>query len=135
MRKYYQLTECQRYQIYALKKVGHDQQTIAATLAVSPSTICRELRRNRGQRGYRPRQAHQHALTRRQQKAQVTDAGGSRTDRSGFAPGMESGADCGSAGGPRRSSVESGAHLSAYSCGPTGRRYVVSPSATPSEET
>ena len=72
MRKYYQLTECQRYQIYALKKVGHDQQTIAATLAVSPSTICRELRRNRGQRGYRPRPAHQHALTRRQQKAQVT---------------------------------------------------------------
>ena len=72
MRKYYQLTECQRYQIYALKKVGHDQQTIAATLAVSPSTICRELRRNRGQRGYRPRPAHQHALTQRQQKAQVT---------------------------------------------------------------
>jgi len=35
MSKYYQLTECQRYQIYALKKVGHDQQTIAATLAVS----------------------------------------------------------------------------------------------------
>ena len=32
MSKYYQLTECQRYQIYALKKVGHDQQTIAATL-------------------------------------------------------------------------------------------------------
>jgi len=72
MRKYYPLTECQRYQIYALKKVGHDQQTIAATLAVSPSTICRALRRHRGQRGYRPRQAHQHALTRRQQKAQVT---------------------------------------------------------------
>ena len=72
MRKYHQLTEHQRYQIYALKKVGHDQQTIAATVAVSPSTISRELRRNRGQRGYRPRQAHQHALMRRRQKAKVT---------------------------------------------------------------
>ena len=72
MRKYHQLTEYQRYQIYALKKVGHDQQTIAATVAVSPSTISRELRRNRGQRGYRPRQAHQHALMRRRQKAKVT---------------------------------------------------------------
>ena len=67
MRKYHQLTEHQRYQIYGLKKVGHDQQTIAATVAVS-----RELRRNRGQRGYRPRQAHQHALLRRRQKAKVT---------------------------------------------------------------
>ncbi len=55
-----------------MKKVGHDQQTIAATVAVSPSTISRELRRNRGQRGYRPRQAHQHALMRRRQKAKVT---------------------------------------------------------------
>ena len=72
MRKYHQLTEHQRYQIYALKKVGHDQQTIAATVEVSPSTISRELRRNRGQRGYRPRQAHQQTLMRRRQKAKVT---------------------------------------------------------------
>ena len=72
MRKYHQLTEHQRYQIYALKKVGHDQQTIAATVEVSPSTISRELRRNRGQRGYRPRQAHQETLMRRRQKAKVT---------------------------------------------------------------
>ena len=57
MRKYYPLTECQRYPIYALKKVGHDQQTIAATLKVSSSTIWRELRRNRGQHGYRPRKS------------------------------------------------------------------------------
>ena len=34
MRKYHQLTEHQRYQIYALKKVGHNQQTIAATITV-----------------------------------------------------------------------------------------------------
>ena len=48
MGTYHQLTEYQRYQIYALKKAGHDQQCIAATVAVSPSTISRELRRNQG---------------------------------------------------------------------------------------
>ena len=45
MGTYHPLTECQRYQIYALKKAGHTQQCIAATLEVSPSTICRALRR------------------------------------------------------------------------------------------
>ena len=62
MGTYHPLTEHQRYQMYALKKAGQDQRRIAATLAVSPSTICRELRRNRGRRGYRPDQAHQKAL-------------------------------------------------------------------------
>ena len=52
MGTYHPLTEPQRYQIYALRKAGHDQQGIAATLGVSPSTIGRELRRNRGQRIY-----------------------------------------------------------------------------------
>ena len=75
---YHQLPEYQRYQIYALKKADHDQQTIAATLEVSPSTISRELRRNSGKRGYRPGQAHQQALRRRRHKAKVRadDAGG-----------------------------------------------------------
>ena len=72
MGTYHQLTEHQRYQIYALKKAGHDQQSIAATVAVSPSTICRELRRNQGQRGYRPGQAHHKALARRRHKAKAT---------------------------------------------------------------
>ena len=53
MGTYHQLTEYQRYQIYALKKAGHDQQRIAVTVSVSPSTICRELQRNQGQRGRR----------------------------------------------------------------------------------
>ena len=72
MGTYHQLTEHQRYQIYALKKAGHDQQCIAATLSVSPSTICRALRRNQGLRGYRPGQAHHKALARRRSKAQAT---------------------------------------------------------------
>ena len=57
MRHYTQLTEHQRYQICALMKAGHTQTEIAALIGVHKSTISRELRRNRGLRGYRPRQA------------------------------------------------------------------------------
>ena len=62
---YTQLTQEQRYQIYALLKMGHNRTEIARCLGVHKATISRELRRNRGQRGYRPTQAHQMALSRR----------------------------------------------------------------------
>ncbi len=68
MRTYKQLTQSERYQIYALKRNGHSQQEIADTIGVHKSTISRELHRNRGQRGYRPQQAHCKALARRRQK-------------------------------------------------------------------
>ena len=58
MRRYTQLTREQRYQIYALKKAGHSQNKIAELVEVHKSTISRELNRNAGQRGYRPKQAH-----------------------------------------------------------------------------
>ena len=67
---YTQLTQGQRYQIYALKKMGHDQTEIAKCLGVNKSTISREFSRNQGQRGYRPKQAHKKALKRRAGKAQ-----------------------------------------------------------------
>ena len=67
MRTYTQLTQAQRYQIYALLKMGHPQTEIAACLGVDKSTISRELSRNRGQRGYRPKQAQRLALSRRRQ--------------------------------------------------------------------
>jgi len=57
MRTYTQLTYEQRYQIYALMKAGHTQKTIASIVETSPSTICREIKRNKGLRGYRPKQA------------------------------------------------------------------------------
>ena len=57
MKQYTQLTEHQRYQISALMKAGHNQSEIAILIDVHKSTISRELRRNRGLRGYRPRQA------------------------------------------------------------------------------
>jgi IS30 family transposase len=65
MRTYTQLTREQRYQIYALLKAGHKQSEIARFIKVHKSTVSRELRRNRGQKGYRPKQAHQFALNRR----------------------------------------------------------------------
>ena len=72
MGTYHQLTEGQRYQIFALRKAGHDQQGIAALVGVSPSTISRELQRNRGRDGYQPDEAHQQALARRRGKAKAT---------------------------------------------------------------
>lgn len=67
---YHQLTQCQRYQIYALLKSEHKQTEIAATLGVHKSTISRELKRNKGQRGYRPKQAHRKAVSRRHRDRQ-----------------------------------------------------------------
>jgi len=43
------------------------QTHITDMVCVDKSTITRELKRNRGSRGYRPRQAHQRALTTRRQ--------------------------------------------------------------------
>ena len=63
--KYSQLTEGERYQIYALLKEGLTQKAIAKNLKRSSSTISRELNRNRGRRGYRPKQANNMALERR----------------------------------------------------------------------
>jgi IS30 family transposase len=66
---YTQLTYEQRYQIKALMKIGHSQKENAETIKVNKSTISRELHRNRGQRGYRPKQAHRMAMERRGQEA------------------------------------------------------------------
>ena len=65
MRTYTQLTQEQRYQICAMLKIGQNQTEIAETIGKHKSTISREVRRNRGQRGYRPKQAQQMSLDRR----------------------------------------------------------------------
>jgi transposase, IS30 family len=61
---YRQLARDQRYQIYALRKAGHSQTQIATIIGCHKSTISRELRRNRGLKGYRPYQAKEFALDR-----------------------------------------------------------------------
>jgi len=65
MSNYKQLTREQRYQIYALMKAGLYQTQIAKVIDVHKSTISREIQRNKGLRGYRPKQAHCFAETRR----------------------------------------------------------------------
>lgn len=62
---YHQLTEAERYQIYVLLKAEYTQKEIAALLGRSPSTISRELRRNKGLKGYRPVQAQSLSDSRR----------------------------------------------------------------------
>jgi len=63
MGNYTQLTQEQRYQISALLKMDHTQIEIAKVIGVHKSTVSRELRRNRGLRGYRPKQAHRLAVS------------------------------------------------------------------------
>jgi len=65
---YKQLTQEQRYQIYAMKRAGFKQNKIAEEISVHPSTVSRELKRNRGGRGYRAKQAHALAEQRKQAK-------------------------------------------------------------------
>jgi transposase, IS30 family len=65
LKDYHQLTQDLRHQIEILKKAGKNQKDIAELVNVSPSTICRELQRNSGKRGYRPKQAQLKAGSRR----------------------------------------------------------------------
>ena len=65
MSNYKQLTQGQRYQIKALLKSAQNQTKIAEIIGVHRSTISRELKRNRGERGYRPQQAQRKAMNRR----------------------------------------------------------------------
>jgi len=69
MRDDTQLTQEERYQIESLLKRGHHQSEIAVELKRHKSTISREVWRNRGLRGYRPKQAQHLTLARREAKA------------------------------------------------------------------
>jgi len=69
MSHYTQLTREERYQIYALKTAGHNQVDIAKVIGRHKATVSRELARNRGLRGYRPKQANSFAENRRQAKS------------------------------------------------------------------
>ena len=49
---YTHLTQEERYQIYALLREGFSKRHIALRLERAPSTICREIKRNRNRNGY-----------------------------------------------------------------------------------
>jgi IS30 family transposase len=63
---YTHLTAGERYQIEALLGKQCSLREIASRLGRDKGTISREIRRNRGQRGYRPQQAATFAMDRRQ---------------------------------------------------------------------
>ena len=65
VRTYGQLTQGQPYQIYAFRKTKHTLSEIADVIGVRKSRVRRELKRNRGQRGYRPQPAQELASGRR----------------------------------------------------------------------
>ena len=62
--KYTHLTEDDRYQIDELLREGQSKTCIAQRIGRERSTLYRELKRNVGQRGWRPRQANQKAINR-----------------------------------------------------------------------
>lgn len=63
---YTHLTQDERYQISVLHKAGHKQDAIAKLIGRNKSSISREMQRNRGQRGYRPKQAQALSQARKQ---------------------------------------------------------------------
>jgi IS30 family transposase len=66
MKRYRQLTSEERYALSTLRKQGYSMRGIARALGRAPSTISREVRRNRRRDGgYRPFTADQRARSRR----------------------------------------------------------------------
>lgn len=57
-KSYRRLREEDRHIIYRMSKAGNTQCQIAQAIGVSQSTVSKEMARNRGRRGYRPKQAH-----------------------------------------------------------------------------
>ena len=71
---YTQLTQEQRYHISALLKTGASKSSIAKDVGCHRSNIYREINRNTGKRGYRPKQAHAIAKSRKNRhNKQISD--------------------------------------------------------------
>ena len=70
-RGYHHVTRDQRCQICALRARGCSIRSIAKQIVLHPSTISREIRRNKGKRGYRIEQADRKARERRSRASQA----------------------------------------------------------------
>ncbi len=68
---YHHVTREQRSQISALKAIETPLNKIAQVIGLSPSSICREFKRNTGKRGYRYKQADNMASIRRSRISQI----------------------------------------------------------------
>ncbi|WP_417422289.1 IS30 family transposase [Halomonas sp.] len=69
---YRQLTQAQRYQIFAYLEAGISQRQIAKAIGVHSSTISREIKRNGLTAGYAPEQAQLRSVQRRRSAWKVT---------------------------------------------------------------
>ena len=58
---YTRVTEIERSQIYVLRQAGIGNNEIARITGRDKGTVSREVRRNKGLKGYRHRQAHRKA--------------------------------------------------------------------------
>ena len=67
---YTRLTEDERYQIYEGVTEKRSHRDIAILINKHHSTVSNEVKRNRGLRGYRPKQAQEKARERIQKKIQ-----------------------------------------------------------------
>ena len=70
---YTHLTQEERYQIYALLREGFSKRHIALRLERAPSTICREIKRNRNRNAYFAKHAHKLAKTRHSSNHKTVD--------------------------------------------------------------
>ena len=87
---YNRLTEDERYQIYDGVTEKRSHREIASLINKHYSTVSRELDRNTGLRGYRPKQAQKSALQRYQNKrrhSKLTASHGLCDDYLRFHPG------------------------------------------------
>jgi transposase, IS30 family len=66
------LTHDERCQIHALLQADYSMRSLGKHLGVHHSTIVREIKRNKGQRGYRHKQASEMAQNRRTQASSVS---------------------------------------------------------------
>jgi len=74
MSHYSHLTQAERYQISSLLKANCSKTEIASILNRHKSTIGREIKRNTGKRGYRPKQAGSLSIERKSNNAnKITD--------------------------------------------------------------
>ena len=63
-KQYTHLTDEERIELYALRKADFSMKSISIHMGRSRSTLYRELQRNSGKRGYRPKQAQAQARAR-----------------------------------------------------------------------
>lgn len=70
MKHYHHLTQEQRYIISTEMRTTKSHSQIACEIGSSRQTVWREINRNTGLRGYRPKQAHDKAMQRQQTAAQ-----------------------------------------------------------------